>query len=320
MSIEGAERSLRLEVASVRPAADGVLALILTNADGGELPCWEPGAHIDLTLPNGITRQYSLCGDTVERRRWRLGILNAPDSRGGSAYIHSQLKAGDVLKGAGPRNNFPLVAASRYLFIAGGIGITPILPMLRQAAADDTPWTLLYGGRSERSMAFRDEIAALPGGDLHFWPQDRNGLLDLETFLAAHEPGRSIYCCGPGPLIDAVEDRCRGWPAGSLHRERFTPAARPSSVDEGEFEVILARSGRRIRVPADRSLLSVLEDAGCSVTNSCRAGICGTCLVKVLGGVPEHNDDLLDDEEREAGTVMLPCVSRSKTDTLVLDL
>jgi len=301
-------------------AADGVVTLTLACESGGDLPAWTPGAHIDLVLPNGLTRQYSLCGDPSDRSRWRIGILRAPASRGGSEYIHTRLKAGDKVRAVGPRNNFPLEPAERYLFIAGGIGITPILPMLEYLSATNAQWHLLYGGRSARSMAFLDEIRQLAGGVIEICPEDEYGLLDLDSCLSGHEPGHIVYCCGPEPLIAAVEHRCRLWPAGALRKERFAASERTATFDPGEFEVELARSGQRVRVPADRTMLSVLEDAGCAITNSCRAGICGTCLVGVIAGTPEHLDDILDDQQREAGNVVLPCVSRSRTNTLVLDL
>ncbi|RUM97146.1 oxidoreductase [Pseudaminobacter arsenicus] len=311
---------LSLKVEAVEVEAEGVLSLVLTDGFGGALPAWEPGAHIDLILSPDMTRQYSLCGDPAERDRWRIGVLLAPDSRGGSQFVHTRLHAGDIVQVVGPRNNFRLVEAEHHLFIAGGIGITPILPMIREVAAKGGRWTLLYGGRTENSMAFVKEIQELSGGDVHLVPQDKYGLLDLKRFLAAHKPGQVVYCCGPSPLIDAVEALCAGWPSGSLHQERFAPRARQEVGEDGEFEVELASSGRTLSVPAGKSLLKVLEEAGCKISNSCRAGICGTCLVKVLDGVPEHNDDLLDDEQRESGTVILPCVSRSKTKTLILDL
>ncbi|EKF17883.1 PDR/VanB family oxidoreductase [Nitratireductor pacificus] len=317
---KNADEQLSLRIERCVSVADGVVALTLAKADGGPLPGWSPGAHIDLILPNGVTRQYSLCGDPADTSRWRIGVLLAPASRGGSSYIHSELRAGDRLVASHPRNNFPLDPAERYLFIAGGIGITPILPMLAELSARGAEWHLLYGGRTARSMAFTDEIATLAGGTLELCPEDECGLLDLDACLTAHEPGRAVYCCGPEPLIEAVENRCASWPSGALRKERFAPSERQTPLDPGAFEVELARSGRRVVVPADRSMLSVLEDAGCAITNSCRAGICGTCLVRVLAGIPEHNDDILNDQQREAGDVVLPCVSRSRTATLVLDL
>lgn len=308
-----------VKVMSVNVEADGVLSLDMAAATGGPLPAWTPGAHIDVVLPGGLIRQYSLCGDPGHADRWRIGVLREPGSRGGSRFIHDEVRPGDILQVAGPRNNFELAGAGRYLFVAGGIGVTPILPMLRQVALAGRPWALLYGGRTRGSMAFLAEIDGLAGGEVHIVPQDERGLLDLQGFLGAPGADTVVYCCGPGPLIDAVEDICRTWRAGALHRERFAPGARPAR-EPGSFEVHLARSGQRLTVPARRSLLAVLEDAGQKVTNSCRAGICGTCLVKVLAGTPEHNDDVLSDAERASGTVILTCVSRAESELLVLDL
>ncbi len=307
-----------VDVTAVKTEADGVVSLELRSLSG-PLPSWSPGAHIDVILPNGLVRQYSLCGDPRNSGVWRIGVLREPASRGGSSCIHEEIRAGDRLQVAMPRNNFGLVEAERYLFIAGGIGITPILPMIRQVADEGKPWTLLYGGRTRGSMAFLDEISACQGGEVHIVPQDEFGLLDLPRFLGEPRTDTAVYCCGPGPLIDAVEANCRNWPAGALHRERFAPSARPK-LEKGAFEVELARSGQRLMVPAHTSLLTVLENAGHKITNSCRAGICGTCLVKVLSGVPQHNDDVLSDADRESGTVMLVCVSRCESDLLVLDL
>lgn len=318
--IAQASELFELSVTSIHSEAEGVVSIELAALDGPALPVWEPGAHIDVVLPNGVIRQYSLCGDPARNDSWRIGILREPSSRGGSSFIHGELRLGDRISVAGPRNNFKLVEADRYLFIAGGIGITPILPMIRQAAQAGKPWTLLYGGRTRGSMAFLAEIAGYKDGNVHICPQDECGLLDLQGFLGQHQANTLVYCCGPGPLIDAVEAKCQTWRAGALHRERFAPSAKVATREKGSFEVELARSGRRIVVPPYRSLLDVLEENGCKVTNSCRAGICGTCLIKVLAGIPEHNDDVLSTNDQESGDVILACVSRSKTDLLVLDL
>ena len=318
--IAQASELFELSVTSIHPEAEGVVSLELAALGGRALPAWEPGAHIDVVLPTGVIRQYSLCGDPARTDSWRIGVLREPSSRGGSSFIHEELRQGDRISVAGPRNNFKLVEADRYLFIAGGIGITPILPMIRQAAQAGKPWTLLYGGRTRGSMAFLAEIAGYGEGDVHICPQDECGLLDLQGFLGQHQADTLVYCCGPGPLIDAVEAKCQTWRAGALHLERFAPSAKAANREKGSFEVELARSGRRIVVPPYRSLLDVLEENGCKVTNSCRAGICGTCLIKVLAGIPEHNDDVLSVADQESGEVILACVSRSKSDLLVLDL
>lgn len=320
--LETAGALLELNVVSISACSDGVLSLTLNAADGSMLPLWEAGAHIDVILPNGLTRQYSLCGNPDNRTYWQIGILNEPASRGGSRYIHENLRIGDRLQVSAPRNNFSLVEAKHYLFIAGGIGITPILPMLRKATQLGKSWTLLYGGRTHNSMAFLDEIAELSAAahaQSLIRPQDEFGLLDLAEFLKTPCDETAIYCCGPGPLIDAVESNCAAWHPDALHRERFTPKEKPA-LEKGAFEVELARSGKRLIVPPFRSLLSVLQEAGCKVTNSCTAGICGTCLVKVISGTPQHNDDVLSDRDRASGEVMLVCVSRSESDLLVLDL
>ena len=316
-----ADQRRLVRVVGRRTEAEGVVSLDLADCDGAALPGWEPGAHIDVLLPGGLTRHYSLCGDPDRRDAWTIGVLLEPNGRGGSRYIHDSVGVGDTLEIAGPRNNFGLVAMPRYLFVAGGIGITPILPMVRQVAAAGIPWVLVYGGRSRRSMAFLDDIARHAGGEIHLVPQDELGHPDLYRFIAADQPDTAVYCCGPGPLIDAVEARCLVARPGSLHRERFAPSQKAEAVEDGEaFEVELARSGRRITVPEGCGLLATLEAAGYAITNSCRAGICGTCLLRVLGGTPQHNDDLLSDEQRAAGNLILPCVSRSRSKLLVLDL
>ena len=318
MQFFGAAPALSARIVSAREAAEGVLALELADAGGAELPDWQPGAHIDVQLPGGIIRQYSLCGDP-DRGTWRLGVLLDQASRGGSRYIHENLREGTELTVSAPRNNFALEEAERYIFVAGGIGITPILPMLRAAAAANKPWTLIYGGRSRRSMAFLDEIPT-HGGDVHIVPQDEQGHPDLRRHLGNEQPSTLVYCCGPEPLIKAVEDLCASWSPKALRRERFAVSHAPAMRPAGSFVVELARSGQRIVVDQNTSLLKALEDEGYAITNSCRAGICGTCLVKVLGGVCEHNDDILSDEQRESNTMILPCVSRSRSQVLVLDL
>ncbi|ORA31727.1 PDR/VanB family oxidoreductase [Mycobacterium aquaticum] len=310
----------RLKVSSVRREAEGVLALELRAMDGSSLPTWTPGAHIDVELAEGIVRQYSLCGAADDTDTWRIAVLREPASRGGSKFIHDRIQPGDLLPVRGPRNNFTLVDAVRYLFVAGGIGITPILPMVRQVALTGKQWTLVYGGRTLKSMAFIDELRGIPAGDLRVIPEDEYGLLDLDYFLGTPRPDTAVYCCGPGPLLDAVETRCATWQPGALHLERFSPKAAPDVTADDGFDVQLARSGKCLRVPGGQTLLEVLEAAGYEIDNSCRAGICGTCELSVADGVPEHHDDVLSDAERESNRVILPCVSRSKSAVLVIDL
>ncbi|MEV2233181.1 PDR/VanB family oxidoreductase [Streptomyces phaeochromogenes] len=299
-------------------AAEGVLALTLRHPLGEELPSWEPGAHIDVVLGPDLERQYSLCGDPADRHSWRVAVLREPDGRGGSAHVHGKLEAGDKVRVRGPRNHFALQPSPRYRFVAGGIGITPILPMLAEAEAAGAEWTLLYGGRTRNSMAFVEELGRY-GEKVRIAPQDEAGLLDLASELGTPQPDTLVYCCGPGPLLDAVEERCAQWPKGSLHVERFQPKVQETGADT-EFEVVLERSGHTLTVPADVSVLDTVRSAGVEVLFSCTEGTCGTCETDVLEGTPDHRDSVLTDEEREVGETMLICVSRCRGKRLVLDL
>ncbi|RBY76115.1 oxidoreductase [Geodermatophilus sp. TF02-6] len=315
------DTDLRLLVRQLRWEADGVLSVLLENADGAELPAWTPGAHIDLTLPGGLVRQYSLCGSLDDRRTWRLGVLREPDGRGGSAAVHDRLRAGMVLEACGPRNNFALGDAQRYVFIAGGIGITPILAMVREAERRGADWTLLYGGRCRESMAFVEELRGHEGKvTLH--PEAEHGLLPLVDLLATPVPGALVYCCGPERLIGAVSDAMASWPPGSLHIERFRPVAPAAEMEDSdhEFEVEAAGSGVRVRVPVGTTVVRALESVGVYPATSCEEGICGTCETKVLDGVPDHRDSLLSPEEQQAGNSMMICVSRCRGPRLVLDI
>ncbi|MEU8798366.1 PDR/VanB family oxidoreductase [Spirillospora sp. NPDC048819] len=311
--------AVRLRVTDKTPVADGVVTLTLARPDGRRLPDWTPGSHVDLVLPGGLTRQYSLCGDRWDARSYRVGVLRERDGRGGSAFVHDELREGDAVGIGGPRNNFRLAPAERYLFIAGGIGITPLLPMIVQAELLGIEWRLLYGGRTRSSMAFLDELRPY-GGKVAVMPEDEHGLLDLDAWLPDPSAGTKVYCCGPGGLLDAVERRCAAWPAGHLRTERFVAAARALGTADGAFEVELRRSGRTLSVDRNQSLLQALGDAGVPVLSSCRQGLCGTCETTVLGGVPDHRDSLLDDAERAAGDCMFVCVSRAAGERLVLDL
>ena len=296
-------------------AADGVLALTLRHPLGEELPAWEPGAHVDVVLGPDLERQYSLCGDPADRSAWRIAVLREPAGRGGSAHVHEQLGQGDKVRVRGPRNHFRLEPAPRYRFVAGGIGITPILPMLAAAEAAGAEWTLLYGGRTRNSIAFTEELARY-GDRVTVCPQDESGLLDLDRVLAGLPEDTLVYCCGPGPLLDAVEARC---PAGRLRVERFAPKEQPGG-ENAEFEVELAQSGRSVTVAADVSVLDAVRAAGVEVLFSCTEGTCGTCETDVLEGSPDHRDSVLTDAERESGETMMICVSRCRGRRLVLDL
>jgi ferredoxin-NADP reductase len=315
-----ADALVNLVVHDRHDAADGVVALQLRDPSGAELPAWTPGAHVDLLLTDDLVRQYSLCGDPHDRTTWRLAVLREPDGRGGSAFVHDKLEPGASVQARGPRNHFALEPAAGYLFIAGGVGITPILPMLAAAQAAGVPWRLVYGGRSRATMAFADELRAAHGDRVQLVPQDEHGLLDLDALLAAPAEGTLVYCCGPAPLLDAVEQRCAQWPAGTLHVERFTPKDAGEPVHSGSFEVELAATGTTLTVPPDHSVLEAVEEAGVSVLSSCREGTCGTCETPVLAGTVDHRDSLLTAEERAANDTMMLCVSRAACARLVLDL
>ncbi|ROQ98341.1 ferredoxin-NADP reductase [Streptomyces sp. 2132.2] len=289
--------------------ADGVLVLTLQSP---ELPPWAPGAHVDVQLPSGLVRQYSLCGDPADAGRYTIAIRVIEDGRGGSREAHAQLVEGAELPVRPPRNRFELVPSPSYAFVAGGIGITPILPMLRAAEAAGAEWTLLYGGRSRASMPFLAELEAY-GPRVSVTAQDESGMPDL-TPLAAAAPGTLVYCCGPAPLMEAVEAAAP--PAIPVHLERFTATAAAGSSHP--FTVELHRSGRTIEVAADESTLAAVRRELPDTPYSCAQGFCGTCQHRVLAGEVDHRDTLLTDQEREDS--MLLCVSRAQGDHLVLDL
>lgn len=316
------EHELELVLARKETLADDVVRLTLRHPDGDPLPAWEPGAHLDLVLESGLTRQYSLCGDPRDSSVLQVAVLREEAGRGGSRYVHDTFAEGQRVHACGPRNHFPLVEAKRYLFIAGGIGITPILPMIAQVAAAGADWRLVYGGRTRSSMAFRDELETRYPEQVEIHPQDERGLLDLPTLLAPGEDDAetAIYCCGPEALLTAVEEQCADRPAVTLHVERFSPKEGTTDGPRAAFEVELAQTGTVLEVPADRSILEVVEDSGVPVLSSCQEGTCGTCETPVLSGKPDHRDSLLTDEERDACDTMMICVSRSCSPRLVLDL
>ena len=303
--------------------AEGVVVLDLAHPENEDLPRWEPGAHIDLILDDGLTRQYSLCGDPRDSAVWRVGVLLDPNSRGGSRYVHENLNEGATVRVRGPRNHFPLVDAQHYRFIAGGIGITPIFAMIEVAQRAGNDWTLLYGGRTRASMAFAEELAERYPERVTVWPQDERGLLDLESLFKDPEDNTLVFCCGPEALLSAVEQHSAHWPAGILHIERFAakaPTAEEAAEALEQFEVVCQRSGRAFEITSDQSILEVLEEEGIPILGSCYEGVCGTCEARVLEGTPDQRDSVLTDAEKAAGEVMLICVSRSRTERLVLDL
>jgi ferredoxin-NADP reductase len=311
------EAEFDMVVAGRSTVAADVVALDLARADGGVLPAWSPGAHVDLLLAPGLERQYSLCSSPADRSSWRVAVLREPDGRGGSAYVHDKLDVGVTVRVRGPRNHFALQPSPAYLFVAGGIGVTPILPMVEAAHAAGADWRLVYGGRSVASMAFRDELARY-GDRVELVPQEERGLIDVDDLLATAAPDTLVYSCGPAGLLAAVEERCATWPTGALHVERFSAAA--ATEPDAPFDVVLARSGVTVHVPAGTSVLDAVRAAGIPVLASCEQGTCGTCETVVLGGTPRHRCTLLTAEERAAGDLMMICVSRADSPNLVLDL
>jgi ferredoxin-NADP reductase len=309
-----------LVVQAAEPVAEGVVALVLADSTGAPLPPWTPGAHIDLILGDDLIRQYSLCSSPGEPDRWRVGVLKALDSRGGSKRVHTSLAVGSSVRVRGPRNHFPLVASPRYRFIAGGIGITPLLPMIAEADAAGADWTLLYGGRERASMAFLDELAKY-GAKVTIAPENETGMLDLASVLGVPQPATLIYCCGPEGLLAAVEKFCEDWPPGALHLERFSAKPQDTSAQsDSGFELVLERSGLTLTVPPDKSVLQVIRDAGVSVLASCLEGVCGTCETEVVDGDVDHRDSVLNEEERASNEYMMVCVSRCRSARLTLNL
>ncbi|MFD8800834.1 PDR/VanB family oxidoreductase [Streptomyces atroolivaceus] len=309
------EESLRLTVRRMTWEAEGVLSVELTHPDGKPLPSWTPGAHLDVHA-GGQVRQYSLCGDPHTPDVYRIGVLNEPASRGGSRFVHTQLRPGQQITVSEPRNHFALEDVGSYVFVAGGIGITPLLAMAREAARRGAEWRMVYGGRSRASMAFTGELEAL-GGDVTLVPQDEHGHIDLDSVLSELPEGALVYSCGPEPLLAAVEQRC---PGDRLRLERFAAPAVERTGDDEAFEVECRTSGTTFTVGAGTSVLEAAEGAGLTVDNSCRDGICGSCETRVLEGTPDHRDFLLSEAERAAGTTMMICVSRCASGRLVLDL
>lgn len=300
-------------------AAEGVVSVRLAAVDEQAVPAWTPGAHVDLYLTAEITRQYSLCGSAADPHL-TVAVLRETNSRGGSQYVHDHLQVGDLLSVGGPRNNFEFREADQYLFVAGGIGITPLVAMIEQADEWQKPWALLYGGRTRSSMAFADALGARYSGRVEIRPQDEYGLLNLDTAVAGLQAGGAVYCCGPEPLLVAMEQACARRPDVVLHVERFSPKAIDGDDDDDGFVVELARSELVVRVGPGQSILDAVLSAGVNAKFSCREGTCGTCEVGVCGGVPRHRDSVLTKDEQAANDAIMICVSRSKTAKLIIDL
>lgn len=311
---------LDVRVRQMRREADSVISLEFESAAAGGLPPYEPGAHIDIDLPNGVTRSYSLCGATPNV--YRIGVLKDRASRGGSAFIHEQLRLGDVLKISTPRNNFPLrEGASHNVLIAGGIGITPILSMLRKLAEDGKPTELIYAARSRSEAAFLQEVEALGVRVTSHFDDEQGGPPDLTKIMSGRPPGTYFYACGPAPMLNAFEAAGKSLDLAHCYVERFSAVRKTAAIDaKNRFEVVLARSGHAYQIPESKSILDTLLEHGVAVQHSCKEGICGACRTKVIDGRPDHRDSVLTPEEREAGAHIMVCVSGCKSEKLVLDL
>lgn len=317
--------SIAVRVTRKSQEAVDICTFELVSVDGKPLPAFSAGSHVDVYLPDGITRQYSLCNDSAESHRYLIGVLKDPATRGGSKAMHEAIREGDVLQISAPKNHFPLVhEASRSLLLAGGIGVTPILCMAERLAVVDADFEMHYCSRSRDRMAFYDRISGSAfAGKVHFhfddgMPEQR---LDMAELLGSPVPGTHLYVCGPKGFMDAVLNTARasGWPEEHLHYEFFS-AEVVRSDDDGAFEVKLASSGRIVFVPKDKTVIEALEAAGVEIQTSCEQGVCGTCLTRVLGGVPDHRDMYQTPTEQARNTHFTPCCSRSKSAILVLDL
>jgi vanillate O-demethylase ferredoxin subunit len=315
---------LEVVIASKERETDDIVRLELRDAAGKPLPPFTAGAHIDLEVAPELVRQYSLCNSPGERHRYVLGILRENQSRGGSRAVHDRLQSGQTIRIRGPRNHFALEPdAGRYILFAGGIGVTPLLAMAEDLAAAGKHFELHYCTRSQARAAFAERLnAAAFSSHVHFHYDDGPGdqRLNIDRVLAERDESTHIYVCGPAPFIEFVlnQARTRGWNDTTLHREFFAPAAAPV-VPGGEFEIQLKSTGQVFIVPADRTIVQVLEEAGITVAVSCEQGVCGTCLTRVLEGVPEHRDEFLTDAEHRSNDQMTLCCSRARSRRLLLD-
>jgi ferredoxin-NADP reductase len=322
--LSGVDRAFPLVVADRRVVAhdQDVIALTLTAPRGDPLPRWHPGAHIDVHLPSGRVRQYSLCGDPGVTDSYRIAVRRIPGGGGGSVEVHDDLAVGASVTTGGPRNAFPLTVpgygspAQRFRFVAGGIGITPILPMLAQAEQLGVEWSMVYAGRSRDTLPFLEELSRF-GERIQIRTDDEDGLPTAAELLGDCPDGTTVYACGPAPVLTALRTALVGRDDVELHFERF---AAPPVVDGAEFAVAVTSTGRAVRVAAQETLLAALNREGVHAPYSCQQGFCGTCRTRVIAGDVEHRDTLLTQPERDAG-MMLICVSRGCGDSdLILDL
>ena len=312
------EAGIDLRVRAMERLADGILSLTLEHPDGGDLPPWSAGAHVDLVFEGIGTAQYSLCGP-LGARRWQVAVLHRPEGRGVSRHVHRALRPGDRVRVGLPRNHFPLQPAPGYLFVAGGIGITPIRAMIEAADSIGTPWQLAYCGRSRAGMAFMDELEDR-AGRVRVFPADEACRLPVGKLLAETAAAAEVYCCGPEGLIAAVQAESERLGRPAPHFERFSAAPAALQGENRRFSVVLARSGVTLEIGPGQSIADVLDARGVFVPTSCRQGVCGSCETRVCAGRIDHRDSILSEAEKERCDTMMVCVSRARDDRLTLDL
>jgi vanillate O-demethylase ferredoxin subunit len=315
---------ITVKVARKKQEALDIASFELARPDGAPLPAFSAGSHIDVQVPGGLTRQYSLCNDAGENHRYRIAVLRDAKSRGGSVGMHDAVQEGDTLQISEPRNHFPLVHAQRTVLLAGGIGVTPLLCMAQRLQAIGSAFEMHYCTRSEGRTAFCDEIRASAfAAKVHFHFDDgpREQALNLPAVLGAPDPGVHVYICGPAGFINFVLQTAQGmgWPGDQLHLEYFSAAPQDTSADRA-FTVKLASSGKLVPVAADQTVVQALQAQGVEILTSCEQGVCGTCITRVLEGECDHRDMYFTDEEKAKHDQFTPCCSRAKTDVLVLDL
>ena len=316
--------SLAVRVVRKLQEAQDVASFELARADGAALPSFSAGSHIDVQVPGGLTRQYSLCNDSGEQHRYRIAVLRDPASRGGSVAMHDAVHEGDVIHISEPRNHFPLHHATRSLLFAGGIGVTPLLCMAQRLATVGADFTLHYCTRSPERTAFHQEITASPFArcvQFHFDSGPGEQKLDLPSVIAQPEAGTQLYVCGPAGFIEYVVStaKARGWPGDQIHLEYFGAAPQDTTGDTA-FEVKIASTGKSYPVAAGQSVVQALQAHGIEILTSCEQGVCGTCITRLLDGEPDHRDMYFTDEEHAKNDQFTPCCSRAKSRTLVLDL
>jgi vanillate O-demethylase ferredoxin subunit len=316
---------MQVKIVRKTTLAVNISAFELMRCDGAPLPAFSAGAHIDVKLRSGLIRQYSLCNDPSETHRYLIAVLRVPASRGGSEAIHA-LQEGDILEIGFPKNHFQLADDSSYsLLLAGGIGVTPIISMAEVLAVNGAGFEMHYCSRDEEHMAFRDHLLRSEFSDrvrLYFDSAPSDGRIDLALILSEPTPKKHLYVCGPEGFISAVVELAKkfDWEDHCIHREFFAMSAPVLPEGSSNFKVKLSSSGRIFEIPNDKTVVEVLAQAGIEIPISCNQGVCGTCVTGVLSGEPDHRDFYLTDDEKELNNQFTPCCSRSKSDTLILDL